>query len=106
MSFMQQDISDKTFGYSVETREGTYFVPGFVCGDLGIRGHHDETSRKFADLCKALQDYVGHGIESLERVTGYFARMSAPGYMDCTDWVCYASKREAMHDLRDMYGNE
>jgi hypothetical protein len=35
---------------------------------------------------------------------GYGARLSAPGYMDCTDWVVFDTFEEADEYLAEMYG--
>jgi hypothetical protein len=36
----------------------------------------------------------------------YLCRMSAPGYMDCTDWECHATAQAAADSLVDNYGEE
>ena len=39
-----------------------------------------------------------------ERETGWFARLSAPGYMDCTEWSGpFATEDEAREYIRDTY---
>ena len=36
---------------------------------------------------------------------GYYSRLSAPGYMDCTDWIGpFPSAEEALEALYDQYG--
>lgn len=38
---------------------------------------------------------------------GFFARLSAPGYMDATDWLGpYATEDEAFEALYEQYGDE
>ena len=101
MSFMQPEVF-KGKGYAVESENGTDYVPSDVCGDLHIRGVHDEDSPRFAELCAAVRIYVeGRNIRSIEPVLGWWARLSAPGYLDCTPWGCYSTKREAMQSVRD-----
>lgn len=40
-------------------------------------------------------------------ISGIFARMSAPGYMDCTDWSGpYDTEDAAREDMRAMYGDD
>lgn len=36
---------------------------------------------------------------------GYGARMSAPGYLDCTDWSVFGSPHEAVMHLINEYGD-
>ena len=47
------------------------------------------------------------GFEPEERSDGFFARLSAPGYMDCTYWNGpYETAAEAAAELYSMYGDE
>jgi hypothetical protein len=37
---------------------------------------------------------------------GYFSRLSAPGYMDCTDWSGpYETEEEAVAEMLSMYAD-
>lgn len=40
----------------------------------------------------------------LEIESGYLARMSAPGYMDCTDWTAHKTQEAAEDYLIENYG--
>lgn len=42
-------------------------------------------------------------LNSVEYVRGYFGRYSAPGYLDCTDWMYDTNKRRLEKDMRAMY---
>ena len=38
---------------------------------------------------------------------GWYHRLSAPGYLDCTDWTGpFTTEEEANSDLCDMYGDD
>ena len=37
---------------------------------------------------------------------GYGARLSAPGYLDCTDWVVFDTEQEAIDYLAETYLEE
>ena len=53
-----------------------------------------------------LEDFVETDLDSIytiTRVEGYGARLSAPGYMDCTPWTVFATEEEAEEYLRDTY---
>ena len=39
-------------------------------------------------------------------VLGFGARMSAPGYLDCTDWAIFDSQEGAAEYLLDQFGPE
>lgn len=37
---------------------------------------------------------------------GWYSRFSAPGYLDCTDWIGpFKSENEALIELWEMYGD-
>ncbi len=72
MSFMKPDIHRSEQCYSIDTTEGTFIVPHHVCGD------DPEGLEPF---------YTGQPLGGAEVINGGFvARLSAPGYMDCTEW--------------------
>lgn len=80
---------DRMTCFRVETTHGTELVPCDV-----------------ANLDN-LADYLeGRQIEDdVETVTGIFCRLSAPGYMDCTDWAGpFATLDDAMEFITDQYG--
>ena len=79
--------------YEVETREGTTFVPSDVCGSVPgmevdtMYCKPDEHDDIWDNAVSTLSDYVGNGIENITPREGTLYRLSAPGYMDCTDWT-------------------
>lgn len=108
MAHMQKQITEKMFGWEVETSGGTEFVPGtcvfvpdWLKTDVSILDTDDKFSTEtFEMLRSALHPYVEGGtIVSIQAVYGYFARMSAPGYLDCTPWVYGATQREVRDNV-------
>jgi hypothetical protein len=89
MSFMQKEITERMSGWRVETDFGTEYVPGYV---------ESNPSR--------LANYVEGKIESVEEVLGYFGRLSAPGYMDRTEWEFSESQAEVEEVLDELYGGD
>lgn len=87
--------------WSCDTTAGITIIPLDVVGNL------EGTP---AEQWEALADYLeGEPMDAdtpPELVSGYLARMSAPGYMDCTPWSVYATEAEAREALDDMYGLE
>lgn len=79
--------------YRVETSEGAWIVPASDVGSV-------ET---YSDL----RDYVQGDIEAPDAVAtlhkGWLCRLSAPGYLDCTDWDAFGTEQEARDHLRDWY---
>lgn len=58
-----------------------------------------------------LVDYVPGRVDAPQEtpaiVRGWAARYSAPGYLDCTEWVgVCASEAEALAECRSLYGEE
>lgn len=101
MSFMQPQVYLSTY-YRVETTHGTEFVPIEVVGDVSA----------YADPYAALQACCNGTIEGepgdfeFITATGWLARMSAPGYMDCTEWAAFASEQQARAYLAETYPDE
>lgn len=93
MSFMQKQITVKQSWWRVETSIGTEIVPA----DLVSREHADSS---------ALENYCEGQVRSWELIQGYGARLSAPGYTDCTEWSVFDSPEEANAYLEEMYGDE
>jgi len=38
-----------------------------------------------------------------QRLEGFGARLSAPGYLDCTEWTVFGTEAEAHQFLEDFY---
>ena len=115
MSHMQQQITEKQRGWRIETStHETYYVPGDVLAvpawlatgaSFSTEDRTMDMERAIYDnLNGALQDYVesNNGIREIEVVELYFCRLSAPGYLDCTEWCGFATKKEAREYLRDL----
>lgn len=97
MSFMKPEIY---FGgyFEIETTHGTECVPADVIG------------RTCSTAAEAFANYVEGKIqdddELIEYREGWLTRMSAPGYMDCTEWSVHPTEEEAREYLADMYGDD
>lgn len=106
MGFMQRQVTRKMNWIQVETNVGTEYIPG----DLGIFVRNSEcasqplTETELHESRKKLQDYVeGSVIHSWENIRGYGARLSAPGYLDCTEWNVFPTEQEAREYLDENY---
>lgn len=89
MAFMQHVATYGTF-HQLDTRnEGIVSYPGEYFFPAEVAKMHD------AD------------VEDVETVIGWFARLSAPGYMDCTEWQGpYETEAEALADLAETFGDD
>ena len=67
------------------------------------------TPGQIAEMASVLDSmgYRGIALDSIEIKFGFCARYSAPGYLDCTEWVGpYASAYDADKQARALYGND
>jgi hypothetical protein len=96
MAFMKP-VADHFAAYHVETNVGTELVPESVCGEIVDVTDEGETGM--------LSAYVeGNEIRSVERCEGWFARLSANGYLDCTEWDGpYPTEREALDAVKEQF---
>lgn len=96
-------VVDHFAAYHVDTECGTEIVPESLCGRLG----NGETLTPFEIVgnMHALEPYLeGSRIHGVERHEGWYARLSAPGYLDCTSWDGpHASKGEALCAVKNQY---
>ena len=53
---------------------------------------------ELADYCENRTCY------SIEKGHGWVGRMSAPGYLDCTDWVWGESEKAVTEELQEYHG--
>ena len=84
--FMQPSVEYGSW-HVVETTHGTYVVPADLC---------DGTVAE-------VREYVEGKPLGVETRDGWGARLSAPGYMDCTDWTLHESEGEARACLVETY---
>lgn len=109
MSFMQKQVTGSRNWLRVETRQGTTFVDSSsLC--LFVR-NSDSTSQPLSDeehdeYAAIIEPYVDGIPQQWENIKGFGARLSAPGYMDCTDWCVFDSEDEANEYLADNYPDE
>lgn len=104
MSFMQPQVTSNQRWIKVETSQGTTFVNVFDTG-LDIPGSialNDEPESLAATI-EQLSQFTEGIPESWENIKGYGARLSAPGYLDCTEWSVFDTVEEAQAYLKDTY---
>ena len=106
MSFMQPEIWQENY-YEIETTHGTEIVPVEVCGILDVSELTDEDyeSHVWQDLLREwFGDYCEGEPLNAELKIGWLYRLSAPGYMDCTDTGSAETEEEAIECLLNTYG--
>jgi len=102
--FMQRQIVRGRW-LKVETTQGTEFVSVY---DSGLDWPNSDSLTEDAreDSITQLQDYTEGEPQEWENVQGYGARLSAPGYLDCTEWTVFDSEQDAEDYLEEMYGED
>ena len=101
MSFMEPQITWDEW-YKIDGPMGTEWVPSTAPGviipsDLNPNNEPRLVPEALDDYCENLTYWT------LECVKGYGACLSAPGYMDCTDWCVFDTEKEASEYLQETY---
>jgi hypothetical protein len=103
--FMKPEITQSGNLYSCECSKcgSTLYTHEWATGDHNERRDAMEAGTLHCDECSGLADP-----ETFWQMEGmYFAgRLSASGYLDCTDWLYGKNKEALMEDINAMYGIE
>jgi hypothetical protein len=107
MAFMEPQVEHGTW-YEVDGAAGAEFIPHDLVGDFWPFPHVKELELGgMVPVPQELSDYCeSRTCCSIKLRDGWGARMSAPGYMDCTEWSVFDSEQEAREHLREMYGDD
>jgi hypothetical protein len=98
MGFMRP-IAEHMTVYEVETNSHTETVPVdvMVASDFGASGRPKKDA-----ILKYCEGSRVTG--SIKKVRGWFSRLSAPGYMDSTDWQGpYKTEKEALDAVKEQH---
>lgn len=114
MAFMEREITDKQAWFQIEGNCGTDYVPASVvkyprthrlC--VGATVERDSSSQLFSLLHSYVKDYTENTeIDGITLIEGYGARLTAPGYLDRTEWAVFDTEDEAEAYLDDTYPDE
>jgi len=103
-SFMQRQITRKDKWLRVETTQGTEFLPSELVSN--VSNCDADNVENMPLWFNAIQQYTEGEPQEWEWIEGYGARLSAPGYLDCTEWAVFDTVAEAEAYLADMYGDD
>jgi hypothetical protein len=108
-NFMQHQITGLENWVKVETTQGTEYVPSgqlaLFVRDSQTLTHPMSADERWATVTK-LQPYVSGEPQEWENIKGYGARLSAPGYLDCTEWTVFDTEEEAREYLDENYSDD
>jgi hypothetical protein len=94
MSFMQNQVTRKIRWIEVDSDAGTEWIPF-------------ENAKTSNPTASDVKDFIqGRKVYSVRVVDGYGARLSAPGYLDCTEWTVFDTEEEAEKYLLDTFGDD
>jgi hypothetical protein len=104
MAHLQKQITVKQAWVEVETDNGTEYLDAATLG-LMVRDSqnntHPLTDKQREQIISKMSQYVQGTIQEWKTIRGYGARMSAPGYLDCTDWTVFETAEEAEEFLKN-----
>ena len=85
MAFMERQVE---FGewWEIDTDGGVFYAPRWNMSKDDV-----------------FNDFPSGSITTIGTVSGYGARLSAPGYLDCTEWTVFGTEAEAHQFLEDFY---
>ena len=69
----------------------------------------DKQSKEFLkpQVCAFTEEEAREALDDPEALSGFYARLSADGYLDCTEWQGpYLTVGKALKGLYDTYGDE
>lgn len=104
MSLMQAQITDRKHWIRVDTkRDESVFLEMDVCFHILFpMGVHFDRSAQLIQpgltpelILPFTEEVLVSSIETIEVVEGYGVRASALGYLDCTAWEFFSSRKEA-----------
>lgn len=94
MSFMQRQV---VYGKWVRVES---------CGEITYIPREVVGQEVTAETVAPYLDHEVDENDDMEVVFGHGARLSAPGYMDCTDWCVFGTDKEAEAYLDTLTENE
>jgi hypothetical protein len=106
MAFMEPQIEQGQW-YEIDTDNGTEFIPADLLNKadgLTIGQSADMADPSWETVADLIHPYCVGNPQSIKLITGWGARLSAPGYMDCTEWAVFETEQEARDYLRDELG--
>ena len=89
--FMQHQVTGKQTWLRVETTIGTEFLPADIVGFVRNSDCLSQplTPDEHWKYVTKIQEYTEGEPQEWENIKGYGARLSAPGYLDATDWTVF-----------------
>ena len=105
-NFMQRQITGLEDWLRVEMSQGSEFIR-IADTSLFVRNSqtltHPATDAELFAAKVKISPYCDGEPQTWENIKGYGARLSAPGYLDCTNWQVFDTEEEAEEYLTEEY---
>jgi len=102
---MQRQTTDRQNWLEVETTHGTEWI-NIQDTSLFVRDNdtvtHPMGVKQRQDTIDAIRRYTNGEPQAWKNVKGFGARLSAPGYLDCTEWAVFETEEEANQYLDEL----
>ena len=85
------------------------YIPKWMTPDFDYDTDCMEEDSDLRNVLDSVEDFIESNVDavtSVQFIEGDGARLSAPGYMDCTDWAVFKTLEEAEEFLREEYDVE
>ncbi len=102
MAFMNSEVLDKQLWLAVDTAQGIWNIPDDLFNAADIRKILDNPSALYDAIGEYTEAFKPDHIYGAELIRAYGVRLSAAGYMDCTEWEIFTNKREALQRAREL----
>lgn len=106
MPHMQVEVVGPIGWIVLDGPYGGEIIPCDFCGELPDLDDFDgdEDSWKSAAFAQVADYAENRECWEIEQVNGYAGRLSAPGYLDCTDWIGpFDSAKDARREVINTY---
>ena len=97
-SFMNPEVIYDDW-VEIESTLGTHYVAG-----ERYEGQGDDAVRIFNQFAIYTPITTAGQVCSARNMQGYGARLSAPGYLDSTEWAVFSTAQEAIEHLLESFG--
>lgn len=103
--FMRPRFTDSIEWLEIDGTEGITFIPSDIISSVDWATLTNEDSDE-ETLHRIAQGWYNGKVWEVSTTKGFGARLSAPGYMDATDWTVFSTLDEAKSHLVEMYGDD
>jgi hypothetical protein len=101
--FMQRQITGKMTWIEIDGHFGITAVPAEDVPELTKAVSEHEPKPVLQQLAEQCYEGTKGSIWEVDIVEGFGARLSAPGYLDCTEWTVFDTEDEARAYLDEYY---